>query len=79
MHFDLPAELGKPHDLRVGQRRVLGDNRLVDDLAVAHPVDIGVDLTGDQRLSEAEDGFHGGDLPVRRHRVRGEQDASGVR
>ena len=55
--------------------KLLGGDRPRDDLAVAHFVDVRVHQTGNDSLPEAENGLHGGDLPVRRDRVCGEQDA----
>jgi hypothetical protein len=56
-------------------RSLLGRNRLGDDVAVAHLVDVGVHPAGDQGLAEAETGLHGDDLPVGRDRVGREEDA----
>ena len=58
---------------------LLGGDRLGDDLAVAHFVDVRVHQPGDQGLAEAEAGLHGGDLPVARDGVGREQDASRMR
>ena len=44
--------------------KLLGGDRLGDDLAVPHLVDVRVHQAGDQGLAEAEAGLHGGDLPV---------------
>ena len=54
---------------------LLGGDRLGDDVVVAHLVDVGVHPAGDQGLAEAEDGLHGGDLPVGRDGVGREDDA----
>ena len=58
--------------------KLLGRDRFVDDLAVAHLVDVRVHQTGDQSLAEAEGGLHGGDLAVARDGVCREQDAGSV-
>ncbi len=58
---------------------LLGGDRLGDDLAVAHLVDVRVHQTGDQGLAEAEARLHGDDLPVGRDRVGREQDAGSLR
>ena len=58
---------------------LLGGDRLGDDLAVAHLVDVRVHQAGDQGLAEAEAGLHGGDLPVGRDGVGREQDAGRLR
>ena len=58
---------------------LLGADRLGDDLAVAHLVDVRVHQAGDQGLAEAEAGLHGGDLPVARDGVGREQDAGRLR
>ncbi len=57
----------------------LGGNRLGDDLAVPHPVDVRVHQAGDQGLAEAEAGLHGGNLPVARDGVGREKDAGRLR
>ena len=57
----------------------LGGDRLRDDLAVAHLVDVRVHQAGDQGLAEAEAGLHRGDLPVGRDGVGREEDAGRVR
>ena len=54
---------------------LLAADRLGDDLAVAHRIDIAVHQAGDQGLTEAEAGLHGGDPPVGRDGVGREQDA----
>ena len=54
-------------------------DRLRDDLAVPHLVDVRVHQAGDQGLAEAEAGFHGGNLPVARDGVGREQDAGRLR
>ena len=59
--------------------KLLGGDRLGDDLAVPHLVDVGIHQTGDQGLAEAEAGLHGGDLPVARNGVGREQDAGCLR
>ena len=59
--------------------KLLGANRLGDDLAVPHLVDVRVHQAGDQGLAEAEAGLHGGDLPVARDGVGREQDAGRLR
>ncbi len=59
-------------------RTGLGGDRRADDLVVAHRVDVPGDQPGDERLAEPPPGLHGGDLPVRGHRVRGEQDPGRV-
>ena len=51
----------------------------VDDLAVAHRVDVRVHQAGDEGLAEAEAGLHGDDLPVARDGVGREQDAGRLR
>ena len=102
MRFDPPAQLREPHDLRIGQRRLLltlrldrqflrpacrrgvdgellGGDRLGDDLAVPHLVDVRVHQAGDQGLAEAEAGLHGDDLPVGGDGVGREQDAGRLR
>ena len=56
-------------------RHRLGADRSGDDLAVAHRVDVGIDLPGDQGLAEAERRFDEGGPPVSGHGVRGEEDA----
>ena len=58
---------------------LLGGDRLGDDFAVAHLVDVGVHQAGDQGLAEAEAGLHGGDLPVGRDGVGREEDAGRLR
>ena len=70
--------------LRPARRRgvdgeLLGADRLGDDLAVAHLVDVRVHQAGDQGLTEAEAGLHGGDPPVGRDGVGREQDAGRLR
>ena len=79
----LPRRLDRLFLRPAGRRgvdgKLLGGDRLGDDLAVAHLVDVRVHQTGDQGLAEAEAGLHGGDLPVRRDRVGCEQDAGCVR
>ena len=57
----------------------LGGDRLGDDLAVPHLVDVRVHQAGDEGLAEAEAGLHGGDLPVGRDGVGREQDAGRLR
>ena len=52
---------------------------LVDDLAVADLVDVGVHETGDQGLAEAEGRLDGDDLPVGRDGVGREQDTGSLR
>ncbi len=59
--------------------KLLGGDRLGDDLAVPHLVDVRVHQAGDQGLAEAEAGLHGGDLPVARDGVGREQDAGRLR
>ena len=58
---------------------LLGGDRLGDDLAVPHLVDVGIHQAGDQGLAEAEAGLHGGDLPVARDGVGREKDAGRLR
>ena len=58
---------------------LLGGNRLGNDLAVPHLVDVRVHQAGDQGLAEAEAGLHGGDLPVARNGVGREKDAGRLR
>ena len=70
--------------LRPARRRgvdgeLLGADRLGDDLAVAHLVDVPVNQAGDQGLTEAEAGLYGGDPPVGRDGVGREQDACRLR
>ena len=70
--------------LRPARRRgvdgkLLGGDRLGDDLAVPHLVDVCVHQAGDQGLAEAEAGLHGGDLPVGGDGVGREQDAGRLR
>ena len=70
--------------LRPARRRgvdgeLLGADRLGDDLAVAHLVDVPVHQAGDQGLTEAEAGLDGGDPPVGRDGVGREQDAGRLR
>ena len=60
-------------------RELLRVDRLGDDLAVSHPVNVCVHPSRDQGLAEAEDGLHHGDLPVGRDRVGGEEDAGRLR
>ena len=60
-------------------RTLLGGDRLGDDLAVAHLVDVPVHQAGDQGLAEAETGLYGCDLPVGRDGVGREQDAGRMR
>ena len=57
----------------------LRGDRLGDDVAVAHLVEIGVHRAGDQGLAEPEDGLYRGDLPVGREGIGGEQDAGRLR
>ena len=80
VRFDPPAQLREPHDLWLGQRRLLlprrldrlllrparrrgvdgkllAGDRFVDDLAVAHLVDVRVHQAGDEGLTEAEAGL----------------------
>ena len=57
----------------------LGGDRLGDDLAVPHLVDVRVHQAGDQGLAEAEAGLHRGDLPVGRDGVGREEDAGRLR
>ena len=52
-----------------------GGDRLGHDVAVAYGVDVRARQTGDERLTEAEAGLHGAELPVGRDRVGREQDA----
>ena len=59
--------------------KLLGGDRLGDDLAVPHLVHVRVHQAGDQGLAEAEGGLHGGDLPVGRDGVGREQDAGRLR
>ena len=59
--------------------RCLAGDRLGDDVAVAHLEDVRVDQARDQRLAQAEAGLHGGDPPVARDRVGGEEDAGRLR
>ena len=70
--------------LRPAQRRgldghLLGGDRLRDDLAVPHLVDIGVHQARDQGFTEPEARLHGSDLPVGRDGVGREQDAGRLR
>ncbi len=58
---------------------LLGGDRLGDDVAASHLVDVRVHQAGDQGLAEAEAGVHGGDLPVARDGVGREQDAGRMR
>ena len=58
---------------------LLGGDRLGDDVAVAHLVDVGVHKAGDQGLAEAKAGLQGGNLPVGRDGVGREQDAGRLR
>ena len=58
---------------------LLGGDRLGDDVAVAHLVDVGVHQAGDQGLAKAKGGLDGGDLPVGRDGVGREEDAGGLR
>ena len=79
----LPLRVDR-HFLRPAGRQgvdgtLLGGDRLGDDLAVAHLVDVRVHQAGDQGLAEAEAGVHGGDLPVARDGVGREQDAGRIR
>ena len=60
-------------------RELLRGDRLGDDFAVSHPVDVCVHLPRDQGLAEADAGLHRGDLPVGRDRVDGEEDAGRLR
>ncbi len=79
----LPLRVDR-HFLRPAGRQgvngtLFGGDRLGDDLAVAHLVDVRVHQAGDQGLAEAEAGVHGGDLPVARDGVGREQDAGRMR
>ena len=47
-------------------RKLLGADRLVDDLAIPHRVDVRVHQAEDEGLAEAEAGLHGGDVAVAR-------------
>ena len=58
---------------------LLGGDRLGDNVAVAHLVDVGVHQAGDQGLAKAKCGLHGGDLPVGRDGVGREEDAGRLR
>ena len=69
----------RPASRRGVNRTLLGGDRLGDDFAVAHLVDVRVHQAGDQGLTEAEAGLHGGDLPVARDGVGREQDAGRIR
>ena len=60
----LDRQFLRPASRRGVNRTLLGGDRLGDDLAVAHLEDIRVHQAGDQGLTEAEAGLHGGDLPV---------------
>ena len=59
--------------------KLLGGNRLGDDLAVPHLVDVRVHHAGDQGLTEAEAGLHRGDLPVAGDGVGREKNAGRLR
>ena len=79
----LPLRVDRQY-LRPASRRsvdgtLLGGNRLGDDLAVSHLVDVRVHQAGDQGLAEAEAGLHGGDLPVGGDGVGREHDAGRLR
>ena len=69
----------RPARRRGVNRTLLGGDRLGDDFAVAHLVDVRVHQAGDQGLAEAEAGLYGGDLPVGRDGVGREQDAGRLR
>ena len=69
----------RPACRRGVDRELLGGDRLGDDLAVTHLVDVRVHEAGDQGLAEAEAGLHGGDLPVGGDGVGREQDAGRLR
>ncbi len=58
---------------------LLGRDRLGDDLAVPHAVDVRVHDARDQGLAEAEAGLHGGDLPAAGDGIGREQDAGRLR
>ena len=79
----LPRRVDRQY-LRPASRRsvdgmLLGGNRLGDDLAVSHLVDVRIHQAGYQGLAEAEAGVHGGDLPVARDGVGREHDAGCLR
>ena len=57
----------------------LGGDRLGDDLAVPHLVDVRVHHAGDQGLAEAEGGLYGGDPPASGDGIGREQDAGRLR
>ncbi len=59
--------------------KLLGGDRLRDDLAVPYLVDVRVHEARDERLAEAEGGLHGGDLPVGGDRVGREEDPGRLR
>jgi hypothetical protein len=76
VRFDRSADFFELYDLVVGQRsRALPP---VDDRPVPHFVDVGVHVTGDQRVAEAEDGVDGRDAAVAGDRIGGEEDAGGL-
>ena len=58
---------------------LLGGDRLGDDVAVAHLVDVGVHQAGDQGLAETEGRLHRGDVPVGRDGVGREENAGRLR
>ena len=76
MRLDPPAQLHEVDHLRVGQgrSRPLLDHR-VNDHVVAHSVDVAADEPGNQRLAQPPRRLDGGEPPVRRHRISGEQDS----
>ena len=66
--------LVRPARRRGVNGKLLGGNRLRDELAVAHRVDVGVHQPGDHGLAQAEACLHGDDLPVEGDRVGREHD-----
>ena len=71
--------LPRPPGRRGVDGKLLGGDRPGDDLAVPDLVDVRVHQAGDEGLTEAEAGLHGGNLPVGADGVGREQDAGGLR
>ena len=79
VRFDLPADALEPHHLLVRQHSAVLPLGLVDDLAVADLVGVGVHQAGDQGLSQAEGGVDGRHLPAGRDGIGREQDPRRLR
>ena len=76
VRFDPPAELHELRDLCVRERRLLhGRDRLGEDLAASHRVDVRVHPARDESLADAESCLHRGHGPVARDGIGSEENS----